>query len=376
MNILIAPNSLKDAANAAEIADAIEAGIARSQPGMQIRKMPIADGGEYTLEILLNATGGKIVETETVDPLGRAISAAYGITSDHTAIIELSQASGIALLSGKEKQPLHTSTYGTGLQIRDALERGCRNILLTLGGSATVDGGSGILSALGIGLFDKNGRELPRGGGNLIILESIDLSAMAEGLKESSFTILCDVDNPLLGEKGAAMVFAPQKGAGAMETMVLERCLANFADKCEAFSGKNLVNMEGAGAAGGVPVGIKSFFKTTIIQGTEYILNLLEADKQIKWANVIITAEGSLDSQTFGGKAPSVLAGKGKAEGKMVICIAGRVPHRFDQPDNLFDAVFSLQNQPMSLEESIENTLSNITNTAFEIGRLLGTVPQ
>lgn len=372
MNILIAPNSLKNAANAVDIAQAIDNGLRKAIPEANIRVLPIADGGEYTLEIILLKLGGTEVKIETVDPLGRPIEASYGITEDKLCIIELSKASGYEFLqSVRDKNPLLTSTYGTGLQIKDAIEKGCRKFLLTLGGSATVDGGAGILQALGIKLLDKAGQDIPRGGGNLIILDIIDTSGMIPGSKDIEFTILCDVTNPLLGEKGAAMVFAPQKGAGPMEAAVLERCLSKFGDLCEEYSGDQLIAMEGAGAAGGVAVGLGAFFDINLTSGTEYILKLQEADKQIAWADVVITAEGSLDSQTYGGKGPYVLSGKVKKAGKKMICLAGSVPHRFEDPDNHFDAVFSLQNKPMDLEEAINNTLVNITNVAFEIGRLL-----
>jgi glycerate kinase len=371
MNVLIAPNSIKNAANASVLADAIAIGIRTACPDSTIQKLPLADGGEYTLEIILNELGGETIELESLDPLGRQIQSIYGITTDNTAIIELPKASGFELLSAKEKNPLHTSTFGTGIQIRDALKRGCNNIMLTLGGSATVDGGSGILEALGVKFLDSNDNQLPKGGGNLIILDKFDDSGLMKEAKEATFTILSDVQNVLLGENGAAMVFAPQKGAGPLETMVLERCMANFGSKCEEFSGKKLINMKGAGAAGGVAVGLKAFFNTKIISASEYILDILKADEKIAWADVVITAEGKLDSQTFSGKAPAILAKRVKTAGKKIICIAGQVPLRSEAPDELFDAVFSIQNRPMSLEESIENTLENIKNTAFEIGRLL-----
>jgi glycerate kinase len=221
-------------------------------------------------------------------------------------------------------------------------------------------------------LLDRHGEEIPRGGGNLIVLDRFDDSGLISGAEAATFTILCDVQNPLLGAKGAAMTFAPQKGAGHIETMLLERCLATFGEKCEAWSGKKLVGMRGGGAAGGVAVGLNTFFNTKIISGVSFILDLLEAEKQINWADLVITAEGALDSQTFGGKAPSVLARKVKKAGKKMICIAGKVPHRADHPDSLFDAVFAMQNQPMTLEESIASTTENIMNTAYEIGRLIG----
>ncbi len=371
MKVLIAPNSLKNAANAAEIADAIAEGFLRASPGAEIRKMPLADGGEYTLAILLSALGGEKVTSECVDPLGRTIRANYGMTKNNTAIIELSQASGYELLDANQRRPLLTSTFGTGLQIKDALEKGCNKIILTLGGSATVDGGGGILQALDVRLLDKNGNDLPPGGGNLIILDRFDDSTMENSVRQASFTILCDVKNPLLGKNGAAMVFAPQKGAGYLETILLERCLSNFGSKCEQQAGRSLIRTEGAGAAGGVAAGLMTFFDTKIVPGTSFILDLLQAEDHLEWADLVITAEGSLDQQTYGGKAPSVLASRAKKRNKRVICIAGKVPHRVDQPDKVFDAVFAMQNQPMSLEDSIRNTLVNIRNTAYEIGRIL-----
>ncbi len=371
MNILIAPNSLKNAANAMEIADAIGNGLQKAIPNAKLKTLPLADGGEYTLEIILNKLGGSTITIDTIDPLGRSIKANYGITDDHACIIELSKASGYELLSSKDRNPLLTSTYGTGLQIKDGINRGCNEFILSLGGSATVDGGAGILQALGIILKDKSGLDIPPGGGNLLILDTIDTSKLINGGEKVQFTILCDVTNPLLGENGAAITFAPQKGAGPIEAAVLDRCLAKFGDKCEEYSGKNLIEMKGAGAAGGVAVGLSTFFDSKITSGIEYILKLQEAEKYIEWADVVITAEGSLDEQTYGGKGPSVLAKKAKKAGKKMICLAGSVPHRFEDPDNLFDAVFSLQNKPMALEEAINNTLVNITNVAFEIGRLL-----
>lgn len=371
MKVLIAPNTFKDAANSIEIADAIEAGVLRAQPGCSIRKMPLADGGEYSMEILLDALGGNVIEADTFDPAGETITARYGITNDFTAIIEISKASGYSFIKKNKKNPLYTSTYGTGILIKDALKRGCRKFLVALGGSGTVDGGSGILEALGVKMLDKSGQQLPRGGGNLIILNSFDTSGIERAALDSHFTLLCDVKNPLLGAEGAAMVFAPQKGADPMETMVLERCLTKFGEKCEAYSGKKLIDLEGAGAAGGTAVGLEAFFSTKLVKGTEYVLSVLGAEEHIKWADVIITAEGSLDSQTYNGKAPATLAEHAKKGMKKVICIAGKVPHRADSPDSIFDAVFSLQNQPMTIEESIRHTLENIKNTAFEIGRLL-----
>jgi len=371
MKVLVAPNSLKNAANAFDIAAAIGKGLRKAIPDIELVEMPVADGGEFTLEILLEALKGKIILSETLDPIGREIDAIYGITEDQTAIIELAKASGTELLFSTEKRPLMTSTFGTGLQIKDALERGCRKFILTLGGSATVDGGAGILQALGIELLDKHGNTLPRGGGNLIILDSFRTSTILKSLEEAEFTLLCDVANPLLGERGAAMMFSAQKGANYLESMLLERCMVNFGEQCEMQSGKKLIKLKGAGAAGGVPVGLSTFMNIRSVSGIEYVMNLLGTEEAIRQADVVITAEGSLDDQTFIGKGPSVIATKARAAGKKVICIAGEVPLRFRNPDKTFDAVFSLQNKPMSLSESIDNTLENIKNTAFEIGRLL-----
>lgn len=371
MKVLVAPNSIKNAANASSIAVAIAEGLSLADDTLDIKMMPIADGGEYSLDILLNALGGERIAIQTLDPLNRAIMAEYGLTSEKEAIIELSKASGFELLSEHEKNPLLTSTYGTGLLIKDAIEKGSRHIYLTLGGSATVDGGSGILEALGIGLMDARNNILPRGGGNLLILDHFEETERIKNSSEIRFTLLCDVGIPLLGSRGAAMVYAPQKGAGPLETMVLERCLTHFGRLCESYSEKKLIHMKGAGAAGGVAVGMMAFFQAKIFPGTSFVLERLKAEDMISWADIVITAEGKLDSQTSDGKAPAVIAEMSKLAGKKVICIAGEVPLRGDQPDDLFDAVFSLQNKPMSLNESIEHTLENIRNTAFEIGRLI-----
>jgi glycerate kinase len=371
MKILIAPNSLKNAASAFEIAIAIEAGITKSLPGAESKKMPIADGGQYTMDVIHYVTRGTTVDVTVVDPLGKPILASYGVNPDNSCTIEIARASGYELVNGRDKNPLITSTYGTGLLIRHALEKGCRKFVLALGGTATVDGGAGILQALGIRLLDKEGNDLPPGGGNLIILDRFEPSGMIEAVREAEFTLLCDVQNPLLGAEGAAMVFSPQKGAGPMEAAVLERCLATFADRCEDYCGEKLSDMPGAGAAGGVPVGLSAFFSATSVSGTDYILDLLDADKNIQWSDLVITAEGSLDNQTYLGKAPYILAERAQKAGKKVICLGGSVPHRVDHPDTIFDAVFSIQNRPMTMEESIHETLQSIENTAYEIGKLM-----
>lgn len=371
MKVLIAPNSLKNAASAFEIAVAIDAGISKAHPGAETVSMPLADGGEYTMEVIHSVTGGRKEEVNAVDPVGRPIRANYGINPDNSCTVEISKASGYGLVSGSDRNPLITSTFGTGMQIKDALEKGCRKFVLALGGSATVDGGAGILQALGIRLLDREGNDLPPGGGNLIILDRFDTSGLIEAARDMEITLLCDVENPLLGADGAAMVFSPQKGAGPMEAAVLERCLARFADKCEAYSGKKMAGIAGAGAAGGVPVGLSAFFSSDLVSGAEYILDLVGADREIARCDMVVTAEGSLDAQTFRGKAPYVLAMRARKAGKRVVCLGGTVPRRADHPDNVFDAVFSIQNRPMSLEESIGETLQSIENTAYEIGKLL-----
>jgi len=372
MKILIAPNSMKGAASPFEAADAIEAGFRKADSEFDFRKLPLADGGEYTLEVIMSARNGKIIETESKDPIGRSLQASYGIESvTGTAVIELSKASGFSLLKENERASLQTSTYGTGLLIRDAVNRGCKSFILTLGGSATVDGGAGILQALGISLVDSRGKELSKGGGQLASLDHFKPEGMPAQFRDIQFTILCDVENPLVGEFGAARIFGPQKGAGPGDVALLESCLDHFGSKCEAYSGKSLKAIRGSGAAGGVLVGLSAFFDTTMVPGTGFMLDLLRAEEQINWADVLITAEGRLDDQTFGGKAPAIMAGRMKEQQKKTICIAGEIPLRSDQPDGIFDAVFSLQNKPMSLRDSIRDTHVLLENTGFEIGRLL-----
>lgn len=371
MNILIAPNSLKKTANATEAANAIERGLKKSMPDARLTCMPIADGGEHTLEILTGHMAGEIVTCDTTGPTGGPVEASYGILPDHTAVIELSKASGYELLNGTDLNPLFTTTYGTGTMIKDALERGCRKILLTLGGSATVDGGTGILEALGVKFLDRENRVIPPGGGNLLILDHLDTGEMDPRMEETEITLLCDVDNPLTGKQGAAMVFAPQKGAGPLEAAVLDRCLTRLGWILEEYSGKKLADMPGGGAAGGVAVGLASMFDIHLERGPEFLLDMLDADSKIGACDVVITAEGSLDDQTFLGKGPATLAKRAGNAGKPVICIAGSVPLRSAHPDSFFTAVFSLQNRPMNLEASMEETLLQLENRAYEIGRML-----
>jgi len=371
MNILIAPNSLKKAANATDAANAIKRGLGKSIPDARLTCMPIADGGEHTLEILTGHMEGEIITCGTTGPTGNPIKASFGILPGHTAVIELSKASGYELLNGTDFNPLFTTTYGTGIMIRHALDHGCRKILLTLGGSATVDGGTGILEALGVKFLDRENQVLPKGGGNLLILDHLDTTEVDPRMEETEITLLCDVDNPLTGNRGAAMVFAPQKGAGPLETAVLDRCLTRLGWVLEERSGKQLTNMPGAGAAGGVAVGLSATFNIHLERGAEYLLDMLEADKKIAACDLVITADGTLDDQTLLGEGPAVLARRAGDAGKPVICLAGSVPLRSEHADSLFSAVFSLQNRPMNLDTSLEESLAQLENRAYEIGRML-----
>lgn len=376
MNILIAPDSFKGSLSAPMVAKAMEDGLKRNDAQIHCFIMPVGDGGEGTVSSLIKATGGTFSDPVSVpDPLGRLIPARYGVNRQgDTAIIELAESSGLSLLKADERNPAVTSTKGTGELIKSALDDGFRTFIICLGGSATNDGGTGILQALGFRFLDEDGQELPNGGLALNHLSTIDLSNADPRLQECEFTIASDVTNPLVGKEGASIIFGPQKGAVPELVEQLDMALSQYADIIHQLTGQSFHNKAGAGAAGGSATGILAFFPATLKSGIQTVLEAQRFNDLIATCpiDLIMTGEGKIDGQTSYGKVISGLADFGKTHDIPVIAIGGQV---IGDLQNLYElgltSAFSIVNGPMSLEESIENAYVLIENQAFAVGRLL-----
>ncbi len=326
MKIIAAPDSYKGSLTAMEAAEAMAEAVLEIDSHMEVLMLPAADGGEGTMTAMVNATGGKLVVQCVEDPLGREIPACYGVLGDgKTCVIEIAEASGLTLLKDSERNPLIASSYGTGELIRHALDAGYRRFIIGLGGSATNDGGAGMLEALGMKFLDRSGKILARGGGALSELAQIDIAGFDPRIAESTFRIACDVENPLIGENGASAVFGPQKGASSETVRQLDDNLRNFADVVEEVTGVALHQKKGAGAAGGAGGAMQAFFAGDMQRGVDVVLEAIAFKAHLKLADLILTGEGKTDHQTLSGKTPLGIAEACKKAGKPVILISGMV---------------------------------------------------
>lgn len=370
--IIIAPNAFKHSLSALEIAKAIKEGLENSPIHADYIISPIADGGEGLTDIIVTQKQGKFYQLNVRDALGRTIQTSYGVIDNDTAVIELARASGLKWLKENELNPMLTSTYGTGEMIRDALDKGYRKFIIGLGNSATVDGGSGLLAALGAKFLDENNKSLPPGGDALSRLAHIDISNLDQRIKASKITIACDVTNPLLGHEGSSRVFGPQKGASKEQVEKLEIALQKFAEITKNVTGKNISETLGGGAAGGVAAGLFGFFDAEIVSGVEYLMQITEMDDLIKSADLVITAEGGLDEQTLGGKGPYGVAKLAKKYNKPVVLLAGQFKEEL--PLNIFkhiDVILPIGSRPTNLEAAIAATRINLIRTAEQVGQLI-----
>lgn len=357
MNIVIAPDSFKECLTATEVAKNITKGILNVYPNAKINEIPISDGGEGLLESLVIPFGGKIIPVKVKDPLSCDIYSEYSILKDgKTAVIEMAKASGLELLEDREKNPLITTTFGTGQLIKDALDKGCRKLIIGLGGSATNDGGSGMVKALGVKFFNALNEELKPGGGNLGSLNNIDLSGIDKRIKDCEIVVACDVTNPLTGPNGASYVYGAQKG-GSQETLdVLDQNLKNYAKVIKAAINKDIESIAGAGAAGGTGAGLLAFLNAKLVNGIELILETLQLEEHIKKADLIITGEGKIDSQTLNGKTIAGIARMAKKHHVPVIVITGKIGEDIDPIYNMgVNAIYSIVNQPMKLSTALKN---------------------
>lgn len=370
MKIIVTPNAFKGSLSANEVASAITEGILKVMPEAEVIKMPIADGGDGTLTVLINAMKGAIKTFKVQDPLGRVIDARMGVVEDGTiAILEMAEASGIRLLDKEELNPMIASSFGTGQQIRQAIEDGAKQIILCLGGSATVDGGMGVLKALGFSFLDHEGNET----GNMLDVRIIKrpVGGFEKQLSSCSFSILSDVDNHLLGERGAAKVFGPQKGADEAMVSELEAGLSNLRTLVHNEYGVDVNNQFGAGSAGGCGAFLSFFLAAEVIRGTDFVIDKIGLKSALPGCDYLITGEGNLDGQTSLGKGPAVVAMLAKSYGCQTIGLAGAVDHG-SVDTSLFDAVFSIQSKPCSLEHAIQNSYNDLVNVAYNVFRLLG----
>ncbi|MHC6536081.1 glycerate kinase [Latilactobacillus sakei] len=375
MKIVLAPDSFKNSVTAIEASHAMRAGFEKVFPKATYVEVPMADGGEGTVQSMVDATGGRFLTAEVVNPLGQKVTAQYGILGDQeTAVIEMAAASGIQFINEQTRNPLLTTTYGTGQLIEAAVKQGVKTIIIGLGGSATNDGGAGMAQALGVQLLNADQRALAFGGGALADLASIDATRMLPALADVKIVIASDVTNPLIGEKGASAVFGPQKGATPEMVAQLDQNLAHYAAIIERDLGVSVAQTPGAGAAGGLGAGLLGFTKAQLQPGVEIVIEKTQLKTAVADADIVITGEGGIDFQTEYGKTPIGVAQAVKAVNPQatVIAIAGNIGEGTDVLYDLgIDSIFCSTPGVMSLEKALANTKANLTQTSMNIARLI-----
>jgi len=373
MKILICPDSFKESLSAIEVCDCVERGLKKADSRFKIERIPLADGGEGTVKALVLATHGRSLKCRVSDPLGRKIWARYGILGDgKTAIIEMAAASGLALVSVKKRNPLVTTTYGTGEMIANALDRRCRKIIVGIGGSATVDGGAGMAQALGAKLLDGKGQEIGFGGGEIEKVKKIDLKFMDKRIARTEFVIASDVRNPLLGPRGAARVYGPQKGATPKMVERLERGLSNLARVIRKEFSISVENLPGSGAAGGLGAGLYAFLGAKMESGVELVMRIAGLEDRIKRADLVVTGEGKLDRQTLYGKAVMGVIKTARKYKVPIVCIAGSImPEAKDLYRLGVKGLLSIIKMPMSLQQALGESRSLLVDASENLGHLL-----
>ncbi|MFA0085055.1 glycerate kinase [Vibrio sp. 10N.261.51.F12] len=373
MKIVIAPDSYKESLTAMEVAQAIENGFQQVFPDAEYVKLPMADGGEGTVQSLIDATGGELISVNVTGPLGAPVDGFLGLVGDgSTAVIEMAAASGIHLVPADKRDPLVTTSYGTGELIKAALDMGVRHIIVGIGGSATNDAGLGMVQALGAQLRDSNGNELGYGGGELSKLASIHTEDMDPRLGDIKLEIACDVDNPLCGHKGASAVFGPQKGATPAMVAILDANLSHYADVIKATNGKDVKHTPGAGAAGGLGAAFLGLFNASLRPGIQIVMDAVNLSDVVKDADLVITGEGRIDSQTIHGKTPVGVARTAKQTQVPVIAIAGSTAKDCHVVyDHGIDAVYSVVLGATDLPTALKEAAFNVEMTSRNIAAAL-----
>ena len=372
MKIVIAPDSFKDSLDAAGVAQAIGSGLAEVWPQAELVECPMADGGEGTMEAIVAASHGEQRRQVVRGPLGESVEAAWGWLPDsRTAVIEMAQASGIQLVPSAQRDACRSSTWGTGELVAAALAAGARRIVLAIGGSATNDGGSGMLRALGLHLLDANGQPLAEGGLALAQLARIDAGDLDPRLAEVQVEVAADVDNPLCGPNGASAIFGPQKGATPDQVQALDQALGHFADHCARLLGNDVRDEPGSGAAGGMGFAAKAFMAARFRPGVEVVAELAGLDTLVQGADLVITGEGRFDAQTLRGKTPLGVARAAKRHGVPVVVLAGTLGTGYEQLyAHGIDAAFALASGPMSLEQACAEAGALLKARARDVARL------
>ncbi len=377
MKITVAIDSFKGSLTSSEAGNAVREGILRAVPDAEVSVYSLADGGEGTTEALVSGLNGQYREVRVSDPLGREVCASYGILPDGTAVIEMAAASGITLVSPEERNPMITTTFGTGQMIKDAVLYGCRKFIIGIGGSATNDGGTGCLQALGFELLDREGKMISAGAAGCSQICLVNDDHVLPELYECSFHVACDVKNPLCGENGCSAVFSPQKGADPEMIPVMDGYLKNFAEVTKKFNPSADPDFPGAGAAGGLGFALVSYLNAETESGIEMIIRETGMKEKIKESDIVVTGEGCIDAQTAMGKAPSGIAKAAKKYGKTVIAFSGSVSRDARECNNHgIDAFFPIIRRICTLEEAMDKTISagNLSDTAEQVFRMIKAV--
>jgi glycerate 2-kinase len=371
MKFVLAPDSFKESMTAKQAALAMERGIKKVFPDAECVIVPMADGGEGTVDSLVSLENGRLLKTEVAGPLGDTVLAEYGMV-EKTAIIEMASASGLQMIKSADRNPLVTTSYGTGQLIKHALDQGAERILIGIGGSATNDGGVGMLQALGVSFKDETGAELPFGGGALSRLHSIDVSGLDPRIKDVQMDVACDVTNPLTGENGASAIFGPQKGATPDMVRQLDENLAHYATLIQKELGKDVATVSGAGAAGGLGTGLIAFLDARLLKGIDLVIEFTGLDKKVEGADFVFTGEGSIDHQTLYGKTPFGVASVANRYNIPVIAFAGRVGDGVEVLyENGFTAIFGIVNGVASVDEVLASGETNLCRTVENVCRVL-----
>lgn len=373
MKIILAPDSFKESMTAKEACEVIERGMKKIIPDLECISVPMADGGEGTTQSLVDATGGEFYTQRVLGPLGESVEARFGILGDgKTAILEMAAASGLELVPKEKRDATVTTTYGTGELIRAALDKNVETILIGIGGSATNDGGAGMIQALGGKLLDSCGKEIGFGGGQLSNLSKIDLSNLDKRLEKTKIIVACDVQNPLTGVSGASHIFGKQKGANEEQRELLDKNLKHYAEIIRRDVGKDVENIPGAGAAGGLGAGLMAFLSAELKKGIEIVIEYSKLEEKMQGADLVITGEGSIDAQTRFGKTPYGVAMTAKKYGIPVIALAGNVGKDIDVLYEYgFTAIFSILPRVESLEKAISNGKENLQYMSESITRMV-----
>ena len=373
MKIVVAPDSFKGSVTALQAATAIEQGLRRVFPNAEIDKIPMADGGEGTVQSLVDATGGQIQTQRVIGPLGDEVDAEFGILADgETAVIEMAAASGLTLVPPNKRNPLHTTTYGTGQLILAALEVGCRRLIIGIGGSATNDGGAGMAEALGVQFLNADGKPIKHGGGALCELTSIDTTGIHPKIADIETVVACDVNNPLTGPDGASHVYGPQKGATPEMIETLDAHLSHYDKVLTQTFGQSFNDIPGAGAAGGLGAGLMAFLNAELKLGVDIMIDTVKLKDRMKGVSLVITGEGQLDFQTAFGKTPIGVAKVAKVDNIPVIAIAGGIGEGAEAVYKAgIDAMLGIVQAPISLDDAIEDAPQLIADTAEQAARLI-----